>query len=471
MTICGDQDQWLRDVLEHEIAQLCRLNEIDDSKVDALTRGLEGMIDGFWQELLYQPDQFESIQAINCCHEYLDTLFPNSKGPTLVNTGADDQQVDYLPGWTYHSKEFLELEKNQLFKKNWLLVGHLSDLPKPRGYLTLDAVGERAIVIRDRDGEIRAFHNVCRHRGAKLKDSPAGTCSHALTCPFHGWTYKLDGSLIGVPLEDSFDSLDKSANGLTPLDLEIWMGFIFVRFDTQGPGLSEIMSPVEHLMAPYQIENMEPVKNTAYAQVRPYNWKIIHDIDNEGYHVPVGHPGLQQLYGESYKDFEIDGVSVSTATLNEQVGSLWSIRHYQNLLPRFEHLPEENQRLWFYTTVFPNLVFGLYPDCLEYYMTLPLDTDRTLLKGGSYALPDSRKGIDAVRYLNRRINVHTDAEDESFVRWMQEGMGSSAFPEPKLSSRESGVSRFHHRIQQQLPVARLKNSPRMGQVADTNAAM
>ena len=146
---------------------------------------------------------------------------------------------DCLPTWAYSDPELLELEKETIFRKNWLLVGHVNDMPNARDYLTLDAMGERALVIRGNDNQIRGFHNVCRHRGAKLLNSSSGQCAHALTCPFHGWTYQLDGKLIGVPAENTFENLEKSTSGLVPLDLEIWMGFVFIRFNGDGPSLAE----------------------------------------------------------------------------------------------------------------------------------------------------------------------------------------------------------------------------------------
>ena len=121
-----------------------------------------------------------------------------------------------------------------------------------------------------------------------------------------------------------------------------------------------------------------------------------------------------------------------------------------------------------YETIFPSMVLGLYPDCIEFYMTIPVSTDQTMVRSGAYALPDARKEMKALRYLNRRINNFTSEEDESFVQGLQDGMQSSVFPEPNLSSIERGVSEFHHQIQEILPVARLKNHPGNGKVGRTN---
>ena len=472
VAICGEQDSWFRNQLESTISMLCEEHSVDCKHAAAISRGLEGILDGIWQDFLFDAQNFNVNQCRELCISYLDAFFPiqaNKSPSNIVDLPASRNELsDCLPVWTYQDDEFLELEKQALFRKNWLLVGHTSEIPAPRDYLTLDAVDERAIVIRGNDGVIRAFHNVCRHRGAKLLDRKSGQCGHALTCPFHGWTYRLEGDLIGVPAESTFANFNKAENRLISLDMEIWQGFVFVRFISGGDSVNASMQSVEHLFEPYQIENMVPICGSKFHQLRPYNWKVIHDIDNEGYHVPVGHPALQQLYGKSYTDTKIANNTLSYGYINEKPGNFWSVKHYQNLLPEYDHLPKENQRLWQYSSTFPSMVYGLYPDSIEFYMTIPVSIDQTIYRGCSYALADDRREAIAAQYLNRRINFETEREDESFVRAMQDGMKSSVFPEPNLSSIEQGVQDFHHQIQSLLPVASLKHHPGTGKIADTN---
>ncbi len=376
-----------------------------------------------------------------------------------------------LAKWCYQDEALFDLEGDRLFRNHWLLVGHISDLPDDRDFMTFGVAGESAIVIRGNDNQLRAFHNVCRHRGARLLNEISGQCAPTLSCPFHGWSYRLDGKLVSVPAANSFTNLDKTARSLVPVELEIWLGFIFIRFAPDGDSLAKTMAAVEDRLRPYRLPEMQPIKNSRYRQTMPCNWKVIHDIDNEGYHVPAGHPMLQQLYGKNYTDHSIGGHAVASACLNDKPGKSWSVRNYQKLLPRFDHLPDDSQRLWFYVAIFPNMVLGLYPDSIEYYMTIPVSPQKTILTGASYALPDSRRGMEAVRWLNLRINRITSEEDEDFVMRMRDGMKSSAFPEPELSSLESGVREFHHRIQELLPVTRLKQSPGTEKMLEINNAM
>ncbi len=472
----------IHDMLEENISALCRQEPDTRMNPAVLTRDLEGLIRSSLRECLYDPDSHHSVDAFLSCRNFLVSLFPDrfsSDGIAPAKPGAAqspgvigrDEESDLLPRWTYRNAEFFELEMEHLFKPHWMLAGHVSDVAEPGTYLTFDGFGERALVIRGDDGRLRAFHNVCRHRGAMLLNEPRGHCSHAISCPFHGWTYDIRGNLMSVPARHTFRELEFETNGLVPLELETWMGFVFVRFRTGGASLKDTMSPVEHLISPYQVTEMEALPGTGFRQRRPYNWKIIHDIDNEGYHVPVGHPALQQLYGSTYRDDCIGDIPVSSGRISERLARNWSVRNYQKLLPGFGHLPEENQKLWLYIGIFPNMVIGLYPDSVEFYMTLPISPEHTWFQGRSFALRDDRREVHAARYLNRRINYITDREDEQFVRAMQDGLRSSAFPEQNLSEREQGVRNFHKALQKMLPVARLAEEPGPGQVTACNAWM
>ncbi len=191
----------------------------------------------------------------------------------------------------------------------------------PGDYLTMDVVGERALIVRGKDGVVRGFHNLCRHRGSRVVADNHGNCKNALVCPFHGWVYNLDGTLRGAARPRSFPELDKNEFGLMKLDLEIWMGFIFIRFRSgPQPSVAELMKPVEAEIAHYHVEDMVPSWGI-WTQKSPVNWKSVRDVDNEGYHVAMAHPALQDLYGATYFDEPfVGGVSRSFATYNPHAG-------------------------------------------------------------------------------------------------------------------------------------------------------
>ncbi len=129
----------------------------------------------------------------------------------------------------------------------------------------------------------------------------SGNCGAVITCPFHGWSYGLDGGLRGVPFPKAFGQLDRASLGLKPLGQEIWHGMVFVRFKGEGPSIAETLAPIEAAVAPYRLEEMRPLGDR-WREEFEANWKATVDVDNEGYHVPNAHPALNDLYGHSYVD-------------------------------------------------------------------------------------------------------------------------------------------------------------------------
>ena len=303
-------------------------------------------------------------------HHLLDVAIPN------------DWDRRGLPGWAYHSEALLELEKEHVFRNHWQIAGHVSDVEEAGDYLTLDVVGERALVVRGKDGEVRAFHNICRHRGSRVVADNQGNCKNALVCPFHGWVYNLDGTLRGAARPRSFPDLDKTEFGLVPLEVEVWNGLIFIRFRKgPQPSVAELMAPVAEELAHYKFAEMVPSYGI-WSQTTPVNWKSVRDVDNEGYHVAMAHPALQDLYGSTYFDEPfVNGVSRSFATYNPHAGRRWSVRNYVKLAPEATHLPEHLRKAWIYYGMFPNMVISVMPESVQFYQEFPLSTGKTLLRG------------------------------------------------------------------------------------------
>ena len=163
-----------------------------------------------------------------------------------------------LPGWIYHDRDFFELEKQAIFRSSWQVVCHVSDVPRTGDYYTLDFLGEAIIVVRGDDGAVRAFHNVCRHRASRLLEGPNGHCGKRITCGYHAWSYALDGRLVGIPNRAQFKGLDATRHGLAQLDLEIYMGFIFVRLAPGLPSVREMAAPYADELAAYRMEELVP---------------------------------------------------------------------------------------------------------------------------------------------------------------------------------------------------------------------
>lgn len=203
------------------------------------------------------------------------------------------------------SPAFFEHERDAIFRKTWLNVGRVEQLPRTGSYFTkeLDAARTSVVVVRDQDGTIRAFHNMCRHRGNKLvwQDFPdretSGVCRQ-FTCKYHGWRYGLDGQLTFVQQEDEFFGLDKSCYGLVPVRTDVWEGFVFVTLDPDAPALADYLGRFGAGLAGYPFHRMTQ-KHTYRAEVRS-NWKLFIDAFMEFYHAPVLH-AKQAVSDESRK--------------------------------------------------------------------------------------------------------------------------------------------------------------------------
>jgi carnitine monooxygenase subunit len=163
-----------------------------------------------------------------------------------------------LPAWIYSDADFFELEKRTIFRTSWQLICHLSDIPQTGDYHCFDLLGESVVVVRSSDSVIRSFHNVCRHRASRLLDGQKGNCGGRITCPYHAWTYALDGRLIGVPQRETFRNFDASRHGLVEIEQDIFMGFIFVRLETGLPGVREMFGPYVDELAVYRMEDLVP---------------------------------------------------------------------------------------------------------------------------------------------------------------------------------------------------------------------
>ena len=377
-----------------------------------------------------------------------------------------------LPGWCYHSDALLELEKQHVFREHWQIACHISDVPEPGNYIAMDVVGERALILRDQDGTLRGFHNICRHRGSRVVADDKGTCRNALVCPFHGWVYNLDGTLRGAARPRSFPPLDKQEFGLLRLDLEVWMGFVFIRF-APGPqaSVAELMQPFAAELSEYKTQDMVPAGDV-WTQVSPVNWKSVRDVDNEGYHVAMAHPALQDLYGSTYYDEPfVNGLCRSFATYNPHAGRRWSVRNYVKIAPEATHLPEHLRKAWIYYGIFANAVIAVTPEAVQFYQEFPLSTGETILRGGVYRHREETRQQRTARYLAHRIDRDTQAEDVQLTIWSNESMTSKAFSGFYLSDLEYGVRTHHDHLRAILPVMNLPAAPDEREMAGMNSRL
>jgi len=319
---------------------------------------------------------------------------------------------------------------------------------------------------------VRVLQNVCSHRGSRVVANEKGHCRNALVCPFHGWVYNLDGTLRGAARPDTFPTLDKHKFGLQPIESEIWNGFVFLRFKSgPQPPVHELLAHLADEVEPYEMADRVPV-DEIWSQSVPVNWKSVRDVDNEGYHVAMAHPALQDLYGQNYNDEPyVDGVSRSYANFNSSGGKRWAVRNYTKLSEPKECLPEKLQKAWIYYGLFPNAVIAVTPETVLFYQEFPLDTGTSLLRSNTYRYKTEDRQQRAARYLTSRIDRETVEEDIQLTIWSNESMAAKSFKGFYLSDLEYGVRTHHDHLRKVLPIYNVEQRPDEAEVAELNASM
>jgi phenylpropionate dioxygenase-like ring-hydroxylating dioxygenase large terminal subunit len=381
-------------------------------------------------------------------------------------------ETEPLPAWTYLSAELLELEYERVILPSWQFVCHQNQVREAGQFATLDLWRDSIIVMRGKDGALRAFQNACRHRGAKLLDGE-GICKHRITCPYHAWSYQLDGSLAAVPSEKTFPGLDKSQLGLKELELEVFCGLVFVRVAVNGPSIAEQWGDLAKELAPYRIEEMVPAEGVSISEEWACNWKVALDNFLDNYHVPFGHPGLHRLMDNELScTINRHGISFSKSVIRERESSAWSERMYQRLAPSaFADMPEAVRATWLFGFMPVNIGFDVFPDSMDIFQILPKGATRSVIRTPLFVRPDARREAEAMRYLAWRINTQIGHEDKALCERVQAGLSSYNYQPGPLSEYEMPVKDMHARLRAACPVVTLKERPMDGTLRRLNQVM
>lgn len=354
----------------------------------------------------------------------------------IAQTQSPLHQARHLPGDFYTSQETYELEKERIFLQDWLCVGRVEEFEKPGDYLTLCIADEPIVVVRDEDGQLNAFYNVCRHRGTEVAVGQGNTTR--FQCPYHGWTYDLCGRLRGAAYTKEIENFDMEQYGLVPLKLDTWGGFVFLNFDPNCESLLEFLGDFPEVFGPYQPEDLR----LAIKFVIEYdcNWKATAENLVDIYHLATLHASSFGPYQplESY-EFQLKrwgyygrfkGVSPMT----------------HDGKPRFDAMPwlsGEHLEKGYSSHLQPNMGFYARQDNIHYITEWPIGTNRSmalvhmLFPKQRFYLPDFKE----------RIKVYEDflhvalEEDMSMVQSLQRGFRSRAYQPGPMSKYEIGV---HH---------------------------
>jgi Rieske 2Fe-2S family protein len=335
--------------------------------------------------------------------------------------------------------DWYEWERHHIFSCEWLFAGHIFQWPGRGSGVTCQIAGQPFLFLLQDDGSVRGFHNVCRHRGALLVDQPYPSCTKGIvTCPYHGWSYNLDGSLRAAPHLDA--TVDRDSLGLVPVAARIWAGFVFAQLEHRQVALHESWSELGQLLDRWDIPNLTAARELTY-DVRA-NWKVLFQNYSECYHCPLVHPALNRLspYQGTENQFTAGPILGGPMRLAEGVDSMTTTS--RRVAPPLPGLTEKDRRSVYYFTLFPSCFLSLHPDYVMVHSLQPVTHDRTRIHCQFFfqtevADSDGFDATPAVEFWDL-----TNRQDWEVCERVQRGALSSTFQPGPYSDRESMVAAF-----------------------------
>lgn len=349
-----------------------------------------------------------------------------------------------LPPEIYTSEEFFAFEKEAIFGRDWLCVGRTSQVAEPGDYFTITLLEEPLIIAKGKDGQIRAMSGVCQHRAMTVADD-CGSCT-TFTCPYHHWVYGLDGRLLGAPAMHLTKDFQKSDFGLPQLQVELWQGFIFVSFDPDAEPLAPTLSKTEELLRNYELEDGVSPYIRQYPGM-PWNWKVMFENFNDGYHANKLHQGIHDFCPSENAEFtgwsDDDGCVVRTNRFIHIDGGFNPMN--KAILPIFPSITEEERWRVGFALVPPNLMFGLAPDQVFYFLLNPTSAGTIDLQIGYVFHPKALEHplFDMLFEQSEsgvRIIVEQDIDATTKV---QQGLRSRFAPRSRYSWQEEAQRQFN----------------------------
>jgi Rieske 2Fe-2S family protein len=346
-------------------------------------------------------------------------------------------QSRMLPRDAYTSPRVFAFEQERFFAGSWTCVGREGDLEGTGAQRAVRVGGAGVLLARGSDGRVRAFANTCRHRGHELLGVGEQTTRRTVLCPYHAWTYDLDGALRVAPGFRDHGDFRPAEHGLVELPLESWHGFLFVNGSGDAPPFAEHVGALDDLVAPYRLERLVPLATHRYDLA--CNWKVVLENYHECYHCPLIHPELCQVSPPASGDnFELDGAWVGgTMDLKDHAVTM-SLDGHSDGVP-IPGLDTERLRTVAYLGLFPNLLLSLHPDYVMTHLVEPLGPALSHVVCSWYFPPEAteRPGFDpsyAVEFWDR-----TNRQDWAACESVQRGMASPHFQPGPLAPAEDAV--------------------------------
>ena len=277
-----------------------------------------------------------------------------------------------LPMAAYTDRDWFDREQREIFSKTWAYAGFMEDVAEPGRYISAQAGLNNIFITMGRDRRLRAFHNICRHRGTQLI-RPVGKTRKALTCPYHDWTYDLEGNLISVPEENrEFQGLDKSRLGLKPASVDIWRGMLFVHPDPDAGSIMEWFEPVEEHLGPHRVEELPEYEDARVVYEIKANWKIVVENYIDVYHLAHLHSGTLAQYDHARAEYGFVGPHY---VFREPLSPDYA-RNIEKHVPMPLIIPPDRAGAWV-PMLFPGIGLAESESNWAIFIVRPLAPDRT----------------------------------------------------------------------------------------------
>ena len=357
-----------------------------------------------------------------------------------------------LPNEAFTDPAFLELERKYLFARAWVFAGPLSDAPDPGDVTCVDVAGRPLFMATGRDGATRVYHNVCPHRGARLVVEDRKNAA-ALTCPYHGWTFGLDGGLrtrphYHGPLEHDREGSGAERDGLFEVRSAVWHDWVFVNIDGEAPPFEEYMAPA---MKEYERWNLEGFRRARY---RPFtfhaNWKLAVENFCDNYHVFMVHPALHDMQAPRDRfGMRPDGVHMFNNYVIGGEGRGLTLDPAGPMLPDVAGLPEDLGKTSPFCNLFPNATMALFPSNVEFFLFEPVAVDETVMHVWFYFAEEAADTPEHRAARDKVVDEWTllNAEDSGICRRLQEGRSCDAYDGGRFAPYwDAGTPHFHRRV-------------------------
>jgi len=337
-----------------------------------------------------------------------------------------------IPAPWYFDERIAALERASVFSSTWQVVGRADQVRNNGEFFTAELAGEPLLVARGEDGQLRAFYNVCRHHAAAVVTEAHG-CAKQFRCPYHGWTYGIDGALKGMVEFDGVCNFDRAKNGLVPVRVDTWENFVFVNLDGHAAPLRDFLGVVPDLVAP-----LELAKKLHFFDRRIYtlncNWKVY--VDNYldgGYHVPHAHKGLSSVI--EYTKYTIENFEracLQSSPLSSDSDSEAGVA-------------ATRQGRAFYLWLYPNFMINAYEGVMDTNLVLPLGVNRCAVVF-DYYFADISAAAESRNRESIVVSEKVQYEDEAICDAVQRGLGSRAYVAGRLSVRREAGEHLFHRL-------------------------